>query len=223
MWVYVGSTAATKVIYGSPPDWPEMQAWKRLLGPGDLFIDVGANVGVYSLWAADLGARVIAVEPDPIAANRLRVNVGLNPGVDVAVVEAAAAERVGMTTLTVGLDAENRLGGERQIRAITLDSIAGSEPVVHGVKIDVEGAERLVLEGARGLLAAGAVRVLQLEWNSASEALLGEDRTAVANLLREQGYRFCRPNTQGRLHLIGPEGYGPDVFAIHEASLSSVS
>jgi FkbM family methyltransferase len=191
-----------------------MQAWKRLLGPGDLFIDVGANVGVYSLWAADLGARVIAVEPDPLAASRLRENVGLNPGIDVTVVEAAATELDGMTTLTVGHDAENRLGGERQVKSVALDSVAGSEPVVHGIKIDVEGAERLVLEGARELLETGAVRALQLEWNSASEELLRENRTAAAALLSEHGYGLFRPDLAGRLHAVNSWGYGPDVFTL---------
>jgi FkbM family methyltransferase len=155
----------------------------------DLYIDVGANVGVYSLWAADLGARVIAIEPDPVAASRLRANVQLNPGISVTVVEAAAAEHDGTTTLTTGLDAENRLGGEREVRAARLDSIVEGEPVVAGIKIDVEGAERLVLEGAFRLLGSGAVRALQLEWNSASQELLGEDRTSVATRLREQGFR----------------------------------
>ena len=52
-----------EVAIANPPEWEEMQAWGKILGKESLFVDVGANVGTYSIWAADLGARVIAVEP----------------------------------------------------------------------------------------------------------------------------------------------------------------
>lgn len=214
MWINVGSASATKVLYGSPPDWPEMQAWKRLLQPGDLFIDVGANVGVYSLWAAALGARVIAIEPDPIAAGRLRANLALNPGIDVEVIEAAASAVDGTTSLTTGLDSKNHLGEGQQVRALTLDQIARKSPSIAGVKIDVEGAERLVLQGSVRLLQRRAVRVFQLEWNSASQALLGENRSPIRSLFDEHGYRLFRPDAHGELVPTHAADYGPDVFAI---------
>jgi FkbM family methyltransferase len=55
-----------------------MMAWRRILKPGDLFVDVGANVGAYTLWAIDCEARVIAVEPNAETAERLRRNIALN-------------------------------------------------------------------------------------------------------------------------------------------------
>src|SRR5215203_2592064 len=51
MWVELHHAGASKVLYSNPPDWPEMLAWQRLLSPGDLFVDVGSNVGAYALWA----------------------------------------------------------------------------------------------------------------------------------------------------------------------------
>src|SRR5674476_238765 len=42
IWAERGFRASTKAVYGNPPDWAEMQAWRRILKPGDLFVDVGA-------------------------------------------------------------------------------------------------------------------------------------------------------------------------------------
>jgi hypothetical protein len=53
IWVDRRFSASLKVLIGNPPDWAEMQVWKKRLGPGDLFVDVGTNVGIYSIWAAD--------------------------------------------------------------------------------------------------------------------------------------------------------------------------
>ena len=62
---YVGETNSKLAAYRNPPNVPEMYVWKRYLRPGDLFIDVGANIGIYTIFALDLGAQVIACEPDP--------------------------------------------------------------------------------------------------------------------------------------------------------------
>ena len=63
LWVDPHRTAASMVIYANPPDLPEMLVWRRALRDGGLFVDVGANVGTYTIWAAELGAEVIALEP----------------------------------------------------------------------------------------------------------------------------------------------------------------
>jgi FkbM family methyltransferase len=213
MWIPIGHASATKVLYGSPPDWSEMTAWARVLGTGDRFIDVGANVGTYALWAASRGAAVIAVEPDPDAFRWLGANVALNHGIEIAIVQAAVADRTGTVDLTVGLDTENRLGAGRSVRATTLDELVGDEPTA-GVKIDVEGFEEVVLAGATGTLERGLVRVFQLEWNSASERALGRSRRPVAERLLRAGYTLARPDDRGALHPCSGHGYGADVFAV---------
>ena len=50
-------------VYGNPPNYPEMVTWRQVLRPADLFVDVGANIGSYSIWAGEMGANVIALEP----------------------------------------------------------------------------------------------------------------------------------------------------------------
>ena len=79
-----------EVAIGNPPEWKEMQAWKKILGKDTLFVDIGANVGTYSMWAADLGSEVIAVEPMADALKALDDNAALN-GYGLEIVPAALA------------------------------------------------------------------------------------------------------------------------------------
>lgn len=218
MWAEPHVTAASKALYANPPDWNEMHAWRRMLRPGDLFIDVGSNVGSYALWAADLGATVIAIEPGSMAARRLRRNVALND-FPISVRQCGLAERPGRMRLSDDKDAMNHLlqatddSGE-EITVDTLDNVL-ADRYAAGVKIDVEGAERLVLEGARRALSERRIGVLQLEWNAASRELLAETRAPVAGLLREYGYAIAQPDRHGRLHPItAPSESVADLFAI---------
>lgn len=218
MWARPHSPAAAKVVYANPPDWNEMLAWRRLLRPGDLFVDVGSNVGSYALWAADLGARVVAVEPSPVSLPLLRANLALND-FPVTVLACALADRPGRLRLTRDKGTMNHLlpdddAGGDEVTVDTLDAVLG-DAFAAGVKVDVEGAERLVLEGARRALAQRRIGVLQLEWNTASRELLGEDRLPVADLLHGYGYRLMAPDPGGRLHeILAPAASVSDLFAV---------
>ncbi|MGA2837171.1 MAG: FkbM family methyltransferase [Acidimicrobiales bacterium] len=215
MWADLKVVSTIHAVVGNPPDWAPMQAWKQLLRPGDLFVDVGASAGSYSLWAADHGARVISVEPNPIARGLLTDNIALN-GYPIEVVPAALGREAGTAWFTDGLGTSNHLAEEHQgteVELRTLDGVVGDRHV-RGLKIDVEGAERLVLEGGHRALAEGRIDAVQLEWNDASVSLLGEDRGPVTQLLADHGYRFFRPDDRGRLVPAAPDGYGPDIFAV---------
>ena len=217
MWAELHYTASSNVVYANPPNWNEMQAWRRILKPGDLFVDVGSNVGSYAIWTADLGAEVIAIEPDQNAALRLRENVALND-FKIEVQQCALAGERGRMSLTSGLDTVNHLlmdasatGQEVEVR--TLDDLLGARAAA-GVKIDVEGVERLVLDGATQVLADHRIGVMQLEWNEMSQLVLSEDRAPVAEILHSCGYSFYRPDSEGVLHPADVTDYGPDVFAV---------
>jgi len=218
MWAELHCAAAAKVVYANPPDWNEMQAWRRILQPGDLFVDVGSNVGAYALWAADAGAHVIAVEPSAQAANRLRDNIELN-NFPIVVRECGLADRPGRMTLSRGQDSTNHLllapgAVGDTIDVDTLDNVLGDRYAT-GVKIDVEGAERLVLDGAHRSLRERRIGVLQIEWNDRSRAVLGEDRQPVAAILARYGYRFVRPDHAGVLHDTEITATDPrDMFAV---------
>lgn len=205
-----GETNSPLAVRANPAN-DEMHVWRNHLRPGDLFLDVGANIGIYTIFALDRGAEVIAVEPTANA-DRVREHLELN-GYSATLVRKALADAPGTVRITEGLDSFNHLvldGTEGvEVPATTLDDLLGDRTAA-GVKIDVEGAERLVLAGARRALSEGRIRLMQLEWASGcSTQTLGEGREGVAELLDRYGYRLYRSDRRG--HLMPVEGEAPDV------------
>ncbi len=213
VWADLHRTAASKVVYANPPDHPEMLVWRRHLRPGDLFIDVGANVGSYSVWAGELGAQVVAMEPAPDTFALLQENVALN-GYPIETIQAAAGLHCGTARITIGRDTVNRLdpeGGAETVM-LTIDSVIGSRTVA-GMKVDVEGFEIDVLRGGERALSQQRIQLIQLEWNAASLQAVGTDRLPIAALLAGYGYHLYRPGHDGTLVPVADAGFGPDVFA----------
>ncbi|MGY1737560.1 FkbM family methyltransferase [Geodermatophilus sp. SYSU D00684] len=215
---YTGETNPPHAVHTNPPNWRETRTWQRVLGPGDLFVDVGGNVGIYTILAHDLGAETITFEPDRHNCERIRENLSLNDYTG-EVLDKAAADAPGTVRLTEGLDSYNHLLGDGEpggveVEAVTVDSVIGDRHVA-GLKVDVEGAERLVLEGARRALSEGRIRLIQVEWSGDEvQRTLGESRQPLEELLRSYGYLLYRPDELGRLHRIeGEVPPGRDVFA----------
>jgi FkbM family methyltransferase len=213
LWVDLHRTAASKVLYANPPDLPEMQVWRQVLRGGDLFLDVGANVGTYTIWAAECGAEVVALEPAADTYRLLRENVALN-GYQVTTIQAAAGVECGTARFTAGLDAVNRLDpdGPVETRLVTIDSLIGGRNVA-GMKVDVEGSEIDVLQGCARALSERRIGLIQLEWNAVPHRVLGAGRRPVADLLARHGYRLFRPDAHGCLVPVADPGFGADVFA----------
>ncbi len=138
---------------------------RRCLAPGQVFYDLGANLGVFTLLAARLvgpQGKVVAFEPEPDVADRLRRALERNSLSNVTVVEAAVWSKsdsavfqrsVGSPDQGVGRVA-NGLSGERCIvvQTLSLDDFARNAPTPNVIKCDVEGAEVEVFAGARALL-----------------------------------------------------------------------
>jgi FkbM family methyltransferase len=205
--------AISKAVCANPPDYAEMLVWRQTLKPGDLFVDVGANVGSYTIWAGDLGAEVIALEPAKDTYNLLVENVELN-GYPVQTICGAAGAVSGTARFTSGQDALNRLDpeGSTETEMVTIDSII-KDRIVAGMKVDVEGFEIEVLRGCEKALADQRLRLIQLEWNASSTTAVGTDRKPVADLLAKYGYGVYRPNRDGVLVPLTDMNFGPDVFA----------
>jgi FkbM family methyltransferase len=156
---------------------PLLQLIRRTLDTaGASFVDVGANVGLFSLAAADVlirrGGRALAIEPLPANMAFLRESIEVNHlGETIAPVQAAVGDAAGtldLWSMSTGAIANAvplgwRTGEHQQPTAadritvpmVTLDSLVRDHGItnVRFVKIDVEGAEQFVLEGARELLA----------------------------------------------------------------------
>jgi FkbM family methyltransferase len=164
-----GMTGATGNIYCGLHEFVDMAFLLHLLRPDDVFVDVGANVGSYSVLASAVcGARSISVEPDPSTMNALRRNIECNKIEDrVTLVEAAVGAEIGTARFTVGHDTTNRVASEgepgtRVVQVRTLDEcLKCLNPVL--IKIDVEGYETEVIEGANATLLNPSLLAVQLE------------------------------------------------------------
>jgi FkbM family methyltransferase len=214
MWAELHRTASSRAAYANPPDI-EMRVWQRILEPGDLFLDIGANVGIYSLVAAERGAQVIAAEPDPGTCERLLENAALN-GYPIEVHCTAVAGAPGRARLTVGLDCVNRLVADdlaesQDVAVVTLDELIGDRRAA-GVKVDVEGAEQLVLDGGARALAERRIDLLQLEWTSAPQGP-HHPRAPIVDLLDRHGYAMWRDDGHGGLVPLTSWEWRRDVFA----------
>jgi FkbM family methyltransferase len=134
----------------------------HFLRPCDLFVDVGANVGSYTILASGVvRCQTVAFEPDPVTAAAFERNVDLNRITDLVEMRiAAVGERWGIVRFSTGLDTENHIVAAteptgRDVPIQTLDQAlfdTGRIPAL--IKLDVEGYEAEVLRGARAILAA---------------------------------------------------------------------
>jgi FkbM family methyltransferase len=198
--------SAVWTIYDGVHEWEELQFCLRYLRPGDHFVDVGANVGVFSTLVGTRipGVRITAVEPFPPVREDLLTNLALNDlSVDVVkVVDSALSDAPGEATFEVldrdvlnrlapgsGTDADAGAGTTGiTVPVTTLDELVGDDPPAL-IKIDVEGSELLVMKGARRLLAgeAGPPPVLLFE-HAGYCAHFGITPEEVRTFLRSVGY-----------------------------------
>jgi len=192
-----GMKGATGNIYCGLLEFEEMAFVLHFLRPGELFGDIGANVGVYTILATkNAGARVIAVEPGPEAFQRLQQNVEMNNVEDLAeLLNLGASSKEGKLPFTQNLDAVNHVPVEHElnnqsefteISVKPLDKIFEDEsPIL--LKIDVEGYEYDVLKGASELLASDRLLAIIIELNN-SGMRYGHKDNDVHEMLKKMGF-----------------------------------
>lgn len=168
-----GMTGATGNIYVGLHEFADMMLPLHFLREDDLFLDIGANIGSYTILASGVrGARVWAFEPDPETVVVLKRNVALNGLTGRVVVhECALGDREGEAAFTRGLDTVNRVAADgetdvRMVRIRTLGSLIGdARPSM--MKMDVEGHEQPVVRGAETLFQGSDLKVIALETTTA--------------------------------------------------------
>lgn len=182
-----------------------------LLKPGCTFFDVGANVGLFTLAAARRfpDARIFAFEPCAATLEILERNLALNGASQVTAVHAALMDRAGTAELQInasGKDGLNTLGksthpacrvvSQEKVPAVTLDDFLEAKRLtgVDVMKIDVEGAELLVLQGGQSLLRGPHAPVILYEGYSQTTQGFGYEPSEVARLLNDCGYRLFALN-----------------------------
>jgi FkbM family methyltransferase len=145
---------------------PKVQRTLRaIIRPGGVFLDIGANVGFFTILGARLvgeSGSVVAFEPEPRNVAALRDNVALNSFANVTVVAAAVSNSTGTAALDVPHRATARLlpgdygdPNELQVATTSIDGYLSRHPglVPDVIKLDVEGHEHAVIDGMRETLA----------------------------------------------------------------------
>jgi FkbM family methyltransferase len=168
-----------------------------LIDKDTVFIDVGAHQGLYTVYACRRARRVLSVEPNPMALAYLKTNIALNNCHNTIVAPKAAGDKRGVVKLRVPRPArrghvpatasivwsfEEAL--EIDVEADTLDNIVDETGLdtVDFVKIDVEGAEGLVVKGAERTLRKSRAILIEI-W---------PENTWIISYLQALGYKLTK-------------------------------
>jgi FkbM family methyltransferase len=189
---------------------PDVTRWfQRSLGTGQVLVDVGANVGYYSLLGSMLvgdGGRVFAVEAHPRMAELLHRNVIVNGRHNVVTVQKAAWSKPDVLEFHLrrhfaanssagslgddGLLQLDDIEDVVKVEAVPLDEILAGVGSVDVIKIDVEGAESQVVAGLSRTLDSNPDVKVMLEWSPGQLEMVGNDPSELLGRMRDHGFRF---------------------------------
>lgn len=144
-------------------EYEKRRMFEEIIREGSVVFDIGAHVGFYTLLASELvgsSGKVFAFEPLPRNLRFLRSHLEINCITNVKVIEAAVLDVSGTTSFEEGPNSsEGHIisTGSLEVRTVSLDALvrSGEVPLPDFMKIDVEGAEMLVLSGATQVLESG--------------------------------------------------------------------
>ncbi|MCV0411906.1 FkbM family methyltransferase [Nitrosarchaeum sp.] len=154
----------------------ETKVVKKLVNEGDITIDVGANIGYYTLLLAKIvgsSGKVIAFEAEPRNFEILKKNVEENHFENVIVEKKAVSEKSGVVKFFIGEDSstENQLfkpdvkHSEIEVESISIDEYLQDKDIkVDFIKMDIQGSEPLVIEGMRKTIEKNKNLKLMMEW-----------------------------------------------------------
>lgn len=203
---------ATGNLYVGLHDFSEMGFLLHFLRSSDLFADIGANVGTYTVLASgEIRARSISFEPIPSTADWLRKNIEVNKMDDlVKVFPIGLGSKSDVIRFTSGFDAENRVVSKFEekeqyldVKIESFDSLFYPESVPALMKIDVEGFESEVLKGMTKTLGDERLKAIIIELNG-SGYRYGFDEKQIHQLLLEAGFK--------------PYSYDPYLRELHQLS-----
>lgn len=207
-WRLTAHPAAWRTAYRlhtvDPEQIAELDGFIRECRQPMLLFDIGAHFGLFSLAALHYGgpqARAVAVDPSPVAIGMLRRVALQNDLADrLTAMEAAAAAESGQVSLIdvgvqaagyfVPADDAHPTGERTSVQAVTIDALARRFGLPTHLKIDVEGFEADVLQGARAVLGAAVPPTLFLELHHLLVRERGLDPAGAIELVSSLGYGF---------------------------------
>lgn len=219
-----GMKGAAHFIFPGMNEFDEMAFVLHYLRPDDLFADIGANIGAYTVLAAGgVGARGIAFEPSASTFAALARNIALNGlGEKVRLRNVALGGKVGHLEFTRGLGTENYVvagdsgyeGTTERIELSTMDiELSGVSPRL--IKIDVEGFETEVFSAADRVLGDSAISAIIVERNGSGNRY-GYDEPALHARIRRAGFRPCRYQSNGRILESVPDEFEGNVVYLRD-------
>jgi FkbM family methyltransferase len=202
IFVGAGYTGANGNYYWGLHEFSDMAFVLHYLRADDLFIDVGANIGSYTLLASGaVGARTIAFEPVPETLQRFRANCSANGlGSRVDVREVCVGASTGTVSFSINADTMNGIvtGDDArpsiQVPLRPLDGEVKDVPAL--IKIDAEGSDDDVLAGATELLRGRQPMVLLIE--TLGGGAFGRDKNRTMQRLAQCGFLHCRYDPRSR-------------------------
>jgi FkbM family methyltransferase len=222
-----GMTGATGNVYCGLHEFEHMAFCMHLLRAGDMFLDVGANVGSYTVLAAAADAQVLALEPVPathaalcanIAANALNARVEA-PRLGVAAAPGRLRFSSAHDTVNRVLRADEQVADAIDVEVSTVDALlAGRVPLA--LKLDVEGYERAVLDGAARTLVDPGLIAMVVEMNDTHTNADGTTRSEVDERLRAVGFTRHRyePFTRALSIDTGPPPVGGNAIYVRDTA-----
>ncbi len=223
-----GMTGATGNWYCGLHEPQDMAFVLHALRPDALFMDIGANIGSYSVLAAGgAGAKVIAVEPIPSTFENLQANVILNGlGSRIEVHCMGISEQPGMLRFTKDQDTVNHVLALGEISpyldvpVTTVDNLCnGRVPTI--IKIDVEGHEKSVLLGAAQTLGSPDILAVVMETNG-SGSRYGVEDSELVSLMSGFGFSGLGYDPFSRTLLDRPSTGGNTIFLRDRATVQAL-
>lgn len=222
--------------FGEFFEWETINFVDTFLREGDVVVDVGANVGMFSYAALRrVGAtgHIYCFEPMPGAARVIQGNVARNGATEsVTLHRLAASNRAGTVAITADLDVSNHVVWTNAesisqesllVETARLDEILPASRQLALVKIDVEGAELLALQGLEARLQQANPPVLVLEAHDHSLRKLGASRADVLQLLHEARYQCFEYDVATRSLRNYEEDSTSDMIAVHATQIDWVA
>lgn len=213
-----GMTGATGNWYCGLHEFEDMSFVLHALREDEHFLDVGANIGSYTvLAAAGPRARVTSVEPIPATFKNLQLNITLNALSDIVhACQLGVSNEFATLRFSAGLDTVNHVlaPGEGldfvEVPVTTIDDLIGDDcPTV--MKIDVEGHEVPALRGARRMLSNPALLAIVMETNGSGERY-GWSDSEMVDLVRKSGFESYSYDPINRELLKAKTGTGNTIF-----------
>lgn len=207
-----GMTGATGNIYVGLMEYEDMSFLLHYLQEDDLFYDVGANVGVYSVLASKVKkATTVCFEPLPETYEKLLDNLTINRLDNVISYNIGLSFEKSKLYFTKDKDTMNRVSIENtknteEVDVDTLDNMSEKHGIPKVIKVDVEGFEFNVLKGAKNILQSEELEVIILELNGSGEKF-GFNDDEIHQSLMELGFEACTYNPFER-KIIRLETYG---------------